>query len=121
MKNILIIGIVLLSGFLSSCEKKTSARIGFDSPIYPESAGLTILHAGHSIEFICLEGIVSMDEGETEIKLLNPQGLAVYCKRVKSPATLHVNEVIEAIPGFWKLQYKSDKGMGKIDLHLNYF
>lgn len=74
MKKILIIGIILLSGFFSSCGKKTAARIGFDSPIYPESTGLKVLHAGHSIEFMCLEGIVCMDEGEAEIKLLNPQG-----------------------------------------------
>jgi hypothetical protein len=121
MKNLILTGILLISVVLGSCEKQAQGRIGFNSSVNPDSRGLSILHVNNTVEYIYLEGIFILEEGEAEIKLLNPQGYTVIFRHIKAPASFKINEVIEAVPGFWKLKYTSDRGYGKIDLHLNYY
>lgn len=103
---------------LSSCEKEPYIRFGFDSPIEKNSSGLVIADISHHVEDVCLNGSIRLREGEVEINLINPKGSTVYSKTLAGPGELKINETFEAKSGYWKLKYKSNNGVGEIDLHL---
>jgi hypothetical protein len=101
-----------------SCIKEPFIDFGFDSPINKNSNGLVIADISHHIKNICLNGVISLEEGEVEVNLVNPNGVAVYSKTIFAPTELIVCESFNANPGYWKLKYVSRAGVGQIDLHL---
>ena len=114
--NILIYMIIMI--LIISCEKEPYINFGFDSPVNNNSKGLVIADISHNIQNIYLNGVISLTEGEVEVNLLNPSGIAVYSETILAPNELNINETFEARPGYWKLKYKSNDGLGEIDLHL---
>ena len=115
--NTLICSILIF--LLISCDKEPYINFGFDSPIDKNSNGLVIADISHLVQNIYLNGFISLAEGEVEISLLNPNGIAVYSKTILAPIELNINETFEAKPGYWKLKYLSREGDGEIDLHLH--
>ena len=103
---------------IASCEKEPYSNLGFDSPIDINSNGLVIAHISQNDERIYLTGVVSVSEGEVLVNLIDPDGVVAYSKTIIAPVELQINETIGANQGYWKLKYKSNKGIGTIDLHL---
>ena len=68
-----------------------------------------------------LSGYVRLSEGQLDIIMVNPDGVAVFSKSLVAPDEVHVNESIEVSRGNWKLEYISREGRGYIDLHLSNF
>lgn len=93
-------------------------NFGFDSPINNNSSGLVIADISHNVQNINLHGVISLVEGEVVVNLLNPNGIAAYSITIIAPNELNINETINAKPGYWKLEYISNEGVGEIDLHL---
>ena len=63
-------------------------------------------------------GYVNLSEGETDISLFNAQGVAVYQQTLKAPLYFYIFERLIAEPGCWTLNYKSNAGVGEINLHI---
>lgn len=118
MKKINIIICLIFIVLLVSCKKEPSINFGFDSPINKNSDGLIIADISHNVQNFCLNGFISIAEGEVELNLINPNGVAVYSKTIVGPIELNIDEIFEAKPGYWKLKYFSREGVGEIDLHL---
>lgn len=102
-----------------SCEKELDINFGFNSAINRNSKGLVIADISDNVEKIYLNGYVRLKEGEVELKLLNPNGVAIFSKTLVAPIEFEINETFDATNGYWKLRYKSNEGIGKIDLHLH--
>ena len=119
MKKISILFYMTFIFLLISCEKEPYINFGFDSTIHENSNGLVIADISPNTEFIYLNGFISITKGEVEIHLLNPNGIAVFSKTIVAPNQMNINETFEATKGYWKLKYKSNKGLGEIDLHLH--
>jgi len=116
-KNILPLLVICL--LLSvSCRKDNSLRFGFYCPIEKNSSGLSLMAVNRSADFIRLNGSISLQEGEANFTLTDPQGVVVLAKRVKSGECLQINEIFDATHGIWKLEYKSRQGIGLMDLHM---
>lgn len=120
MKKNIVTLIVTLALVMWSCEKDIVVHTGFCSPIQKNSEGITILEVKSNIKYLNLTGKITLAEGEVEIKLLNPDNVAVYTLRLHSNENVSVYETFFTEPGFWKLKYKSIQGVGSIDLHLNF-
>ena len=106
---------------LSSCEKEHFViRYGFNSEISGNSSGLVLISLGHNDHFISLNGYISVNSGEVEVILVNPDGAEVFSRKIKSPTRIYVTEVISAEPGIWKLKYRSVSGIGLINLHATF-
>lgn len=120
MKTLLVtlIGISLI--LMSSCERDHSIRFGFDSQFDKNSTGLSIMAVNNAASSVYLYGTVEIEQGEIEVELLDPDGLVVYTIKLHNQENLQVNRTFTALPGFWKLKYKSYDGIGNINLHLNY-
>lgn len=120
MKTLLVtlIGISLI--LMSSCERDHSIRFGFDSQFDKNSTGLSIMAVNNAASSVYLYGTVEIEQGEIEVELLDPDGLVVYTIKLHNQENLQVNRTFTALPGFWKLKYKSYDGKGNINLHLNY-
>jgi hypothetical protein len=120
MKSILValIGISLI--LTSSCERHPAIRFGFDSQFDKNSNGLSIMAVNKAASSVYLYGNIEIDEGEIEVELLDPDGFVVYTIELHNQENLQVNKAFTALPGFWKLKYKSYDGKGNINLHLNY-
>lgn len=101
-----------------SCERKAYINFGFDSPIDKNSNGLVIADVSHNVQNICLNGFISLAEGEVEVYLIDPNGVAVYSKTIIAKVDLNIDETFKAIAGYWKLKYLSREGVGEIDLHI---
>jgi hypothetical protein len=65
-----------------------------------------------------LTGVISLPEGEVMITLTNPDDETVYSTTITAPIEFEINETIDARHGYWKLKYKSNNGIGTINLHL---
>lgn len=118
MKNtntVIYLTIILL---MISCEKESFIRFGFDSSINKNSDGLVIADISSHINHIYLNGLITLTEGEVLVSLIDPNGDSIYSETILAPNELAINEKFEAIPGYWKLKYKSLNGIGVIDLHL---
>ena len=102
-----------------SCTKEFPSRFGFNCPIEKNSSGLTIMAVSKSVDFIHLEGYISLQEGEVELTLTDPDGVLVFEKHLESRETFQLQEIFKATPGFWKLKYKSRQGFGSMDIHMN--
>ncbi len=102
-----------------SCQKERPERFGFSSAIEKNSSGLTLMAVSSRADFIYLEGYISVQEGEVDVTLTDPDGVPVFTKHIESGYNLHVNETFESVPGFWKLKYKSRQGIGSMDLHMD--
>jgi len=120
MKTILIalIGISLI--LMNSCERDHLIRFGFDSQFNKDSRGLSIMAVNKTASAVYLYGIVELREGEIEVELINGNGVVVHTINLYDQDYLQVNKRFTAVPGFWKLKYKSKEGKGNIKLHLNY-
>lgn len=116
-RTIILIYSVFLIIF-ASCEKESYINFGFDSPVNKDSKGMLIVDFSQSYERIYLGGYIRLSEGEVEIILINPKGIAVFSKTLVAPDEMHADESIEASRGYWKLEYKSRDGKGFIDLHI---
>lgn len=94
---------------------------GFSTTYNQNSNGITIMDVKQSAQFVYLEGTVSANSGELEVLLTDGDGNIQYQKLIKSEDSIvTINEKINATPGYWKLQYKSNQSTGSIDLHLKY-
>ena len=118
MKRIFYIYISAFLVLLASCEKEPLFSFGFDSTIKKFSDGIIIADIKGSYEKVYLHGIIRLSEGEVLINLMNANGIAVYTKTLKAPVDFRVCETFFAESGFWKLTYKSNQGVGEINLHL---
>ena len=101
-----------------SCQKERSERFGFSSEIEQNSSGLTLMAVNSRVDFIYLEGYISVQEGEVEVTLTDPDGKRVFTKHIESGEYFESNEIFKSSPGIWKLKYKSKNGTGQIDLHV---
>jgi len=118
MKRISALFLAAFIVLFSSCEKEPFINFGFDSKVDKNSNGLVIAHISDNDERIHLTGLVSLLEGEVMITLTNPIDEAVYSNTITAPIELEINERFEPKKGYWKLKYKSNNGIGTIDLHL---
>lgn len=116
--RIILVILTLCLIFLNSCEKEPVHRVGFDSPIEKESSGLTILHVGGSVLSLSLEGRIEVTNGEVLLELTGPNGATEYTEIIQAGQEKLISSSFQAKKGFWKLKYKSNQGLGTIDLHL---
>ena len=110
--------IFVLFFILASCETNPQINLGFDSTVGKFSDGMIIAEIKGSNENLYLHGKILLFEGELSVKLLNANGIPVYSKVIKAPVDFRIYETFFAEPGYWKLTYKSNQGVGEIDLHL---
>ncbi|MHC1702875.1 MAG: hypothetical protein AB9846_03100 [Tenuifilaceae bacterium] len=103
----------------NSCQKEPIIWFGFDCDFGEKSQGLTIMNVGSSTKSITLTGEVVVAEGEVLVELIKPIGETTFSSHLISPKSFYVNETFTAIPGNWKLMYKSIEGKGSLTLHLN--
>lgn len=118
-KMILFSSVLCLLLTLSSCQKEWQERFGFTCQIEENSSGLTIMAVGNKADYINLNGYVSMQEGGVEITLTDPNGAVVLLKYVEPGEYIRFNETFKSVSGYWKLKYKSIKGIGTMDLHMD--
>ena len=120
MKKIILLFSAFCLLLALSCQKERAERFGFSSAIEQNSSGLTIMAVNSSVDFIYLEGNISVQEGDVVVKLTDPDGMPVFTKHIESGEYFQLNETFEAVPGFWKLKYISKNGTGQIDLHIRF-
>lgn len=101
-----------------SCEKDPYMNFGFDCGFDKNSSGLVIADFSQSNNTVYLTGIIRVTEGQLEVNLTGPNDVPVYSRTLTAPIEVHINEIYDAWPGYWKLKYKSRGGDGNIDLHL---
>lgn len=101
-----------------SCEKDPYMNFGFDCGFDKNSSGLVIADFSQSNNTVYLTGFIRVSEGQLEVNLIGPDGAPVYSRTLTAPIEVHINEIYDACPGYWKLKYKSRGGAGNIDLHL---
>jgi hypothetical protein len=118
MKRNFILFFTAVLVLLTSCEEEAHINFGFDSTIKKFSDGMIIADIRGSYEKIYLHGIIKLSEGEMHVNLLNANGMAVYTKTLQAPVNFSIYETFFAEPGYWQLSYKSNNGVGEIDLHL---
>lgn len=118
MKRIIIIFFPAFLILFTSCENEPHINFGFDSTIKKFSDGMIIADIKGSYEKVYLHGIIRLSEGEVLVNLLNANGIAVYSKKFKAPVDFRIYETFFAESGYWKLTYKSNQGVGEINLHL---
>jgi hypothetical protein len=121
MKTNISIIITLIMTAFTSCENEPYICFGFDSPVNKDSKGMVVVDVSQSYERIFLSGYIRLSEGEVEVILMNPTGVAVFSKTLVAPDELHVDRSFEATRGYWKLKYTSRSGEGYIDLHISNF
>jgi hypothetical protein len=120
MKVLFVAFLAVSITLMSSCERDNSIRFGFDSQFDKNSNGLSIMVVNRAASSVYLYGNVEIKEGEIEVELVDPDGLVVYSIKLHNQENLQLNKTFTALPGFWKLKYKSCDGKGNINLHLNY-
>lgn len=118
MRKICIFFLGALLMLLDSCEKEVSLYTGFNIPIHKYSNGDINTLVACNKERIYLNGSIILIEGEIVINLIDPNGIAVYEKKIIAPVEMQVDECYYAISGYWQLKYESNGGIGTIDLHL---
>lgn len=120
MKKLIII--MLASGLLAAgaCEKEALSRAGFSSPLTPGGSGQAALSVSHKAKDIQLKGTITLSEGQVELELLDPDQTRRYFQTIQAAANLQIQESYQAIPGEWTLGYRSEGGIGTIDLHIQY-
>lgn len=119
MKKIILLFSAFCLLLTLSCQKEWPERFGFTCPIEENSSGLTIMAVSHKADYIFLSGNVSMQEGGVEITLTDPNGAVVLLKYVEPGENIRFNETFESVPGYWKLTYKSNQGIGMMNLHID--
>ncbi|MDD3743162.1 MAG: hypothetical protein PHX54_06015 [Lentimicrobiaceae bacterium] len=93
-------------------------NFGFDCSFDKNSSGLVVADFSGSDNHVYLTGFIRVSEGQMEVNLSDPDGEPVYSRILVAPVEVHINEIYDARPGYWKLKYKSRGGTGYIDLHL---
>lgn len=119
MKRTILHTIAFIFLFVSSCQKEPFIRFGFDTEFEKNSQGLVIMNVDKNSKSITLTGEIIVVEGEILVELIDPTGENAFIGHLVSPLNQQVNESFDAIPGNWKLKYKSIEGEGSINLHLN--
>ena len=113
-----IISLLLLSMFFTgSCEKEEYQKYGFSYPFKETSRGEILMMVEGDNPHINLHGTITVNNGAMEVKLISPDGVEVFTRRVINPGRMVINQVIEATPGMWTLTYQSINGSGSIELH----
>lgn len=115
--NLSVVLMMLLLG--SSCQKEPIIRFGFETEFGKKSHGLSIMNVSNTAKEISLQGEISLSEGEVLVDLINPTGERDYTIVLISPGSRFVNESFAAVPGNWKLRYRSNEGSGFLKLHLS--
>jgi hypothetical protein len=119
MKRTFVYPAMIFFVMLTSCQKDPLISFGFDADFGKDSYGLTIMNVNSNAKTIILTGEVVGTVGEVLVELIEPTGDTVFSSTITAPAILDVNESYKAVPGNWKLKYKSIEGEGSIELHLN--
>lgn len=104
----------------TSCYKFHTLSFGFSSSIEAHGTGLSVMAVEKNIDFVYLNGRIELETGAVTVQLIDPNDVASFDTTLQAPATLHVNEWYDAIPGYWKMKYTSDQGTGTIDLHMDF-
>ncbi len=76
------------------------------------------MNVGNGPQTISLKGDIVVKEGEIMVELISSDDEIVFINHLKSPESLTVNESFQAVPGKWKLKYRSIEGTGSLALHL---
>lgn len=121
MKILTVSIVVFLFSLLSySCSDEAFQRFGFDSFFEINSEGLVIVHLGYNTESVYLEGNIALTKGELKMEFCNPIDEIVYERKIDTPGTIQIDEIVPVSSGVWKLKYKSLNGAGSIDLHASF-
>lgn len=120
MKNIFLKSILIALIAMYSCETNFPVSLGFDSEIQQNSEGKVLVYVNPKIKTIYLQGSLSINEGATEVSLVNPHEEIVFNSLIDTPGQTDVDKKFSAVPGTWKLQYRSHQSEGFINLHVNY-
>jgi hypothetical protein len=118
MKSKIIITLTAILLIATACLKEPVTRLGFDASFNKNSEGITIMHVSKNASAIILKGNVLVNIGEVTIELTDPTGETIYVGKVVAPENLEVNQSYTALPGNWKLKYRSNEGEGSLKLHL---
>ncbi|MCC7317421.1 MAG: hypothetical protein IT219_02750 [Bacteroidales bacterium] len=117
MKQFIVFMLITVLAMLG-CKKDPYMNFGFDCGFHKLSSGLVIADVSQSDNTVYLAGNISVTEGKLEVNLIGPNQSVIYSKTLIAPVEVHINEIFDACPGYWKLKYKSWDGDGSIDLHL---
>lgn len=118
MKNYIFqVGIFLLI-LAAACEKEPLIRFGFSTEFSENSNGLSIMKVTSDVDVVKLSGGIQMHQGRIIVELLNPDGEIIYTRQFDSCSSYAIHETFDAKKGYWKLQYKSIGGTGKLSIHL---
>jgi hypothetical protein len=109
---------IVLIILMISCEKESYVSLGFNSLINNSSGGVLTAAISNTEQKIILKGTIVLTEGELEIILTDSNGVTVFSGTIIAPDELQINKEFAASPGNWKLEYVSNKGVGKIKLHI---
>ncbi len=118
MKKIILLFSAFCLLLTLSCQKEGPERFGFSSAIEQNSRGLTLMAVNSRVDFIYLEGYISVQEGEVDVTLTDPDGIQAFTKHIESGEYFESNEIFKSSTGIWKLKYISKSGTGLIDLHV---
>lgn len=118
MKKIFTFFLCALTLIQVSCERESYLNTGFNIPINKFSTGNINAHVSSEKERIYLKGSIRLLEGYMTISLIDPNGITVYNKTIIAPIQMQIDEYYYAKCGYWQLNYKSNGGIGTIDLHL---
>lgn len=118
-KRIILPSALMILLLASSCQKEFEIRFGFDSEFSKDSYGLTIMNVNKNDELVTLEGEISITEGEIQVDLINPDGVKEFSAIIIGPNKIEVSEAYLSKTGNWKLKYRSNNGVGTINLHMN--
>lgn len=102
-----------------SCQEEPILRFGFDTGFDKKSHGQTFIDVGNEKESIVFLGEIILSEGELKVELTDPFGETLFKCHLKSPVHINVYKLFNAVPGSWKLEYKSMEGIGSIILHMD--
>lgn len=108
----------VLFSIMLSCLKETVSRVGLNAEFRDNSQGLTILEVNSNMGNLFLSGKISVNEGTSEIKMVDPDGMTICLKAFSAPGFYTISESFDNIPGLWKLSYKSRSGSGSIKIYL---
>ena len=115
--NILIILTVIMT-VMSSCERTTSDRYGFDLPVGPRSGGINTVEVDFTVSVIRLTGNIIAWDGALYAEIISPSGAVVFSAVVEAPDEVQIDKYIQVEEGEWRMRYFSLNGTGYMRLHL---
>ena len=116
--NILIILTVIMT-VMSSCERTTSDRYGFDLPVGPRSGGINTVEVDFTVSAIRLTGNIIASDGALYAEVISPSGAVVFSTSVEAPDEMQIDRYLRFEEGEWRMRYFSLNGTGYMRLHLH--